>query len=107
MDKVLQEGDFVSGFRLISTPGHTLGHASLLRDSDGLLFTADAFANLSPIAGVRVGVLKALCTDPPLAKRSAEKLLGERFGTVLLAHGAVLREDARTKLEKAVERCRY
>lgn len=107
VDKVLREGDLVSGFRLISTPGHTLGHVSLLRDSDGLLFTADAFANLSPIAGVRVGVIKAFCTDPPLAKRSAEKLLGERFRTVLMAHGAVLREDARAKLEKAVERCRY
>ncbi len=106
VDKVLQEGDFVSGFRLISTPGHTLGHAALLRDSDGLLFTADAFASL-PIAGVRVGVTKALCTDPPLAKRSAEKLLGERFATVVMAHGPVLREDSRVKLQKAVERCRY
>ncbi len=104
--KVLREGDLVSGFRVISTPGHTLGHVSLLRDSDGLLFTADAFARL-PIVDVRVGVMKAFCTDPPLAKRSAAKLLGERFDTVLPAHGPVLREDARVKLQKAVERCRY
>lgn len=106
VDNVLREGDLISGFRLISTPGHTLGHVSLLRDSDGLLFTADAFARL-PIAGVRVGGTKALCTDPPLAKRSAEKLLGERFATVAMSHGSVLREDARTKLLRAVERCRY
>lgn len=104
--KVLREGDLVSGFRIIATPGHTLGHVSLLRDSDGLLFTADAFACL-PIAGVRVGVTKAFCTDPPLAKRSAEKLLGERFATVVMAHGPVLREDSRAKLQEAVERCRY
>ncbi|MGH3148315.1 MAG: MBL fold metallo-hydrolase, partial [Rubrobacter sp.] len=44
--KVLEEGDAVSGFRIISTPGHTLGHVSLLRDEDGLLFTADAFGCL-------------------------------------------------------------
>ena len=106
VDKVLREGDLVSGFRLISTPGHTLGHASLLRDSDGLLFTADAFARL-PIAGVRVGGARALCTDPPLAKRSAQKLLGERFATVAMSHGSVLRDDAGTKLLRAVERCRY
>jgi glyoxylase-like metal-dependent hydrolase (beta-lactamase superfamily II) len=44
--KVLREGDFVSGFRVIATPGHTPGHVSLLRDGDGLLFTADAFGCL-------------------------------------------------------------
>ncbi len=103
--RVLREGDLVSGFRLISTPGHTLGHASLLRDSDGLLFTADAFGYLPRKIGV--GVRKAFCADPLLAKRSAEKLLGERFGTVVMAHGPVLREDARAKLHKAVERFLY
>ena len=103
--KVLQEGDLVSGFRLIPTPGHTLGHASLLRDSDGLLFTADAFGCLP--RRIRVGVRKALCTDPPLAKRSAQKLLGERFATVVMAHGPVLGDGGRAKLQKAVGRCRY
>jgi glyoxylase-like metal-dependent hydrolase (beta-lactamase superfamily II) len=103
--KVLREGDLVSGFRLVSTPGHTLGHASLMRDSDGLLFTADAFGCLP--RKIRVGVRKALCTDPPLAKRSAQKLLAEDFATVVMAHGPVLREDARARLQKAVERCRY
>ena len=103
--KVLREGDIVSGFRIIATPGHTLGHTSLLRDSDGLLFTADAFGGLS--SRMRVGVLKAFCTDPPLAKHSAQKLLGERFTTVIPAHGPVLREDAGAELQRAVERCRY
>jgi glyoxylase-like metal-dependent hydrolase (beta-lactamase superfamily II) len=103
--KVLREGDLVSGFRLISTPGHTLGHASLLMDSDGLLFTADAFGCLP--RKIRVGVRKALCADPPLARRSAQKLLTENFATVVMAHGPVLRGDARAKLQRAVERCRY
>jgi glyoxylase-like metal-dependent hydrolase (beta-lactamase superfamily II) len=103
--KILREGDIVSGFRIIATPGHSLGHVSLLRDDDGLLFTADAFGCLPRM--VRVGVRKGLCTDPPMARRSAQKLLGERFGTVIMAHGPVLRSDARTKLQRAVERCRY
>ena len=103
--KVLREGDLVSGFRLISTPGHTLGHASILRDSDGLLFTADAFGCLP--RRIRVGVRKALCADPPLAKHSAQKLLAEDFTTVVMAHGPVLQTNARAKLQKAVERCRY
>ncbi|HEX7170740.1 MAG TPA: MBL fold metallo-hydrolase [Rubrobacter sp.] len=105
VEKILREGDLVSGFRIVSTPGHSLGHASLLRDSDGLLFTADAFGSLP--RKIRVGVIKALCTDPPMARRSARKLLGERFATVVMSHGSVLRSDARVKLERAVERCRY
>jgi glyoxylase-like metal-dependent hydrolase (beta-lactamase superfamily II) len=103
--RVLQEGDLVSGFRVISTPGHSLGHASLLRDDDGLLFTADAFGCLP--RKIRVGVFKALCTDPPLAKRSAGKLLAEDFATVVMGHGPVLRSGARSKLREAVEHCRY
>ena len=103
--KVLQEGDFVSGFRVISTPGHTPGHVSLLRDADGVLFTADAFGCLP--RRIRVGVRKAVCTHPPEAKRSGEKLLREDFATVVLAHGPILRAGARAKLREAVERCRY
>jgi glyoxylase-like metal-dependent hydrolase (beta-lactamase superfamily II) len=103
--KILREGDVVSGFRIIATPGHSLGHVSLLRDADGLLFTADAFGCLP--RKVRVGVSKGLCTDPPMARRSAQKLLGERFTTVVMAHGPVLRSDGRAKLGKAVQRCRY
>lgn len=103
--KILREGDLVSGFRVISTPGHTLGHVSLLCDSDGLLFTADAFGCLP--RKIRVGVRKALCNDPPEAKRSAEKLLGEDFATVILAHGKPLRAGAKETLREVVARCRY
>ena len=103
--KILREGDIVSGFRIIATAGNSLGHVSLLRDDDGLLFTADAFGCLP--RKVRVGVRKGLCTDPPMARRSAQKLLGEQFATAIMAHGPVLRSDARMKLQRTVERCRY
>src|SRR5215203_3217538 len=103
--RTLGEGDLVSGFRVISTPGHSPGHVSLLRDADGLLFTADAFGCLP--RRVRVGVRKGLCTDPPMARRSAQKLLGEQFATVIMAHGPVLRSNGSARLQKVVERCRY
>jgi glyoxylase-like metal-dependent hydrolase (beta-lactamase superfamily II) len=90
---------------VISTPGHTPGHVSLLRDADGLLFTADAFGCLPRKS--RVGLIKALCTDPPMAKRSAQKLLREDFTTVILAHGPVMRSGGREKLQRAIDRCRY
>ncbi|MDQ4127626.1 MAG: MBL fold metallo-hydrolase [Actinomycetota bacterium] len=103
--KVLREGDFVSGFRIVATPGHTLGHVSLLRDEDGLMFTADAFGCLP--RKIRVGVRTFLCVDPPLAKRSAGKLLSEDFSTVVMSHGPILRSEARAKLVEAFERCGY
>jgi len=103
--KVLREGDLVSRFRIIATPGHTLGHVSLLRDEDGILFTADAFGCLP--RKIRVGLRKSFCTDPPLAKRSAQKLLAERFGTVIFAHGPVLHTGAKERLREVVARCRY
>lgn len=98
-------GDTVAGFRVIPTPGHTLGHTSLLRDDDGLLFTADAFGCLP--RRVRVGVRKFFCTDPAMAKSSAEELLEEDFRTVVFAHGKLTRVGAKDLLRDVVARCDY
>ncbi len=103
--KVLREGDLVSGFRIVATPGHTPGHVSLLRDGDGLLFTADAFGCLP--RKIRVGVRKAVCVDPSEARRSAEKLLAQHFLTVVMSHGPVLRSAAKETLHGVVARCQY
>lgn len=105
VDRVVDEGENVAGFRVLRTPGHTLGHTSLLRDEDGLLFTGDAFGAM--VSRVKVGGLKAACTDPPLAKRSAEKILAEEFDTVVMTHGKPIHAGARRRLEEAVDRCDY
>ncbi len=105
IDSLAREGDVVAGFRVVLTPGHTLGHTSLLRDEDGLLFTGDAFGVL--LRKIRVGVYKAPCTDPPLAKRSAERLLAEEFGTVVMSYGSSLYADTQRRLREAVARCDY
>ncbi len=101
----LREGEVVAGFRLIATPGHTLGHTSLLSDQHGLLLTADAFGVLP--RKLRVGVRRELCTDPVMAKRSAEKLLAEHYETVVVSHGPVLRDNAKRRLTEIVEQCDY
>jgi len=105
VDSVADEGDLFAGFRVIATPGHSRGHTCLLRDEDGLLFSADAFGCLP--RKIRAGVRKALCTDPAQAKRSAEKLLAEEFTMVVFSHGKPLREGAREHLGKVVADCRY
>jgi glyoxylase-like metal-dependent hydrolase (beta-lactamase superfamily II) len=103
VDRALHEGDSFAGFRVIDTPGHSLGHTSLLRDRDGVLFTGDAFGRL-PFSKIRVGVGKFLCTDPLEAKRSAEKLLGEEFATVVFSHGTTEREGAKERLGEIAAR---
>ena len=103
VDRILHEGDTFAGFRVIATPGHTLGHTSLLRDRDGLLFTADAFGR-QPFSRIRVGVAKYVCADPLEAKRSAEKLLGEEFTTVVFSHGKTMREGAKERLAEIAAR---
>lgn len=105
VDSILHEGDLFGGFRVIATPGHTRGHTSLLRDEDGILFTADAFGCL-PLK-LRVGVRKALCMDPSQAKHSAEKLLAEGFTTVVFSHGKPSRNGAKERLREVVANCRY
>jgi glyoxylase-like metal-dependent hydrolase (beta-lactamase superfamily II) len=104
VDRVLHEGDTFAGFRVIATPGHTLGHTSLLRDRDGLLFTGDAFGRLPFSRRIRVGVGKYICADPLEANRSAEKLLGEEFTTVVFSHGKTMREGAKERLAEIVAR---
>ena len=69
------------------------------------MFTADAFGAL--VSKIRVGGTKAFSTDPPLAKRSAEKLLQEEFDTVVMSHGKQMYAGARRKLGEAVARCNY
>ena len=100
--RTISEGYEFAGFRVISTPGHTGGHTSLLNNRHRLLFTADAFGRIPEI---RVGVNDAISTDPVEARRSAEKLLKEEFSTVIFSHGKPVRgEDVKQRLRKVVDR---
>lgn len=107
VDRIVREGGTVGGMRMISTPGHTLGHASLIDDRSETLFTADAFGRL---AGLRVGGVKGFCADPPLALRSARKLLEEDLQSVYFTHGKpLLAENSapKTRLRSVVADCDY
>jgi glyoxylase-like metal-dependent hydrolase (beta-lactamase superfamily II) len=101
----ISEGYEFAGFRVISTPGHTGGHTSLLNKRHRLLFTADAFGRIPEI---RVGVNDAISTDPIEARRSAEKLLKEEFSTVVFSHGKPVQgEDVKWRLRRVVDRHGY
>ncbi|HZU15881.1 MAG TPA: MBL fold metallo-hydrolase, partial [Candidatus Dormibacteraeota bacterium] len=95
----------IAGFRVVATPGHSLGHTSLVSDERGLLLTGDAFGAMP--RRLRVGVRRAFCADPALARRSAEKLLEEDYRVVAFSHGPVLRGDPKSRLRQVVAECRY
>lgn len=101
----VREGAIVAGFRVIATPGHSLGHTSLLSDHHGVLLTGDAFGAMP--RKLRVGVRKAFCVDPAMAKGSAEKLLAEECRTVAFSHGPVLRDRPKDRLRQIIAECRY
>ena len=105
VDTVAREDDEFAGFRVIATPGHSLGHTSLLSERHGVLLTGDAFGCL-PFK-IRVGVRKFLCAEPAQAKHSAEKLLTEEFSTVAFSHGKTVSEDAHRILDEVTSRCEW
>ena len=98
--RTVRAGDDVGGFRVIATPGHTLGHTSLYHEEHRLLLTADAFGQL--FTGMQVGVTRPFCSDPARARRSAAQLLDLDFTTAVPSHGPVLREGAKEQLRAVV-----
>ena len=45
--RTLAQGDRVAGFEVIETPGHTIGHISFWRATDGLLVAGDAVLGMN------------------------------------------------------------
>ncbi len=78
---LLNDGELFGSLRVITTPGHTPGHASFFDERDGTLYTGDALICIG--GGVHVVgfgpwyfPLAAVATwNKPLALASAQKLL--------------------------------
>jgi hydroxyacylglutathione hydrolase len=94
VDRRLQEGDELAGFEVIDTPGHSAGHVSFWRESDGVLVLGDVLANMDVVTGLP-GLREPkgfLTPDPERNRRSAKKLAPLEPKLVLFGHGAPLRD---------------
>ncbi|RBL88899.1 MBL fold metallo-hydrolase [Chitinophaga flava] len=88
----------LEGWRYIETPGHTPGHISLYRESDGLLLAGDAFATTKAealtctLAQARhiSGPPRYFTTDWVAAETSVKKLAALQPSTVATGHGRPL-----------------
>jgi glyoxylase-like metal-dependent hydrolase (beta-lactamase superfamily II) len=79
-----REGSDIYGVRVIGTPGHTLGHISLLDEELGTLFVGDAVFNTN----------NTLSASPPqntadmaMANETVRKLGGLGFERAMFGHG--------------------
>ena len=104
VDRVLNDGDEVAGFRVIHAPGHAPGEVIYFRESDRVAIAGDVINTMNVFTGlpsVREPP-KAFTLDPVQNRGSIRKLLELRPSLVCVGHGAPLRDIS--KLERLVEK---
>ena len=104
VDRGLNEGDEVAGFRVVHAPGHSPGEVIFFRESDRVAIAGDVINTINLWTGLpRVQEPPAIfTTDPAENRRSIRKLLDLRPSLVCVGHGAPLRDIS--KLERLVAR---
>jgi glyoxylase-like metal-dependent hydrolase (beta-lactamase superfamily II) len=102
--RALKEGDEVAGFTVLDTPGHSPGHVSYWRESDGVLVCGDVMWGQNPFT-LRGGIREPFASfspDPRTNRESARRLTSLKPTLVCFGHGAPLRDP--DKFSAAVAR---
>jgi glyoxylase-like metal-dependent hydrolase (beta-lactamase superfamily II) len=89
VDRVLEEGDEVGGFRVVHAPGHSPGEVIFFRDSDRVAICGDVIRNITYIA-LRTRLAEPpddLTPDPAENRRSIQKLAALEPSLILPGHG--------------------
>ena len=92
--RALSDGDEVAGFTVLETPGHSPGHLSYWRASDGVLIIGDVLFNLNMLTGLREPPT-AFTPDPARNRESARRLAELEPSLVCFGHGPPLRDTAK------------
>jgi glyoxylase-like metal-dependent hydrolase (beta-lactamase superfamily II) len=93
VDRRLQEGDEVGGFKVLDVPGHSAGHLAFWREGDRVLILGDVLANIDQLTGIP-GLHEPkpyLTPDPEQNRRSARRLAELEPKLVLFGHGKAVR----------------
>ena len=89
VDRVLNEGDEVAGFRVVHAPGHARGEVIYFRDSDRVAICGDVIRNMSYATGLP-GIKEPpdiFTYDPPENRRSIRRLAELEPKVILPGHG--------------------
>ena len=99
-------------WRYLHTPGHSPGHISLYRDSDGVLLAGDAFVTTNQESAISVMLQTKVISGPPKyftydwdeAKRSVDELVDLHPKTAAAGHGMPMRgKELKTALRELQE----
>jgi hydroxyacylglutathione hydrolase len=104
IDGTVDEGDDVSGFRVVHIPGHAPGQIALFRDSDRVALTTDCFYTIDIGTGRHVGPRVPMAgtnLDTEQARASIRKLAALEPSVAWPGHADPLTGDVRGQLERA------
>jgi glyoxylase-like metal-dependent hydrolase (beta-lactamase superfamily II) len=96
VDRVLQEGDEVAGFRVVHAPGHARGEVIFFRDSDRVAICGDVIRNMSYATGLP-GIKEPpsiFTYDPAENRRSIHRLAELNPTAILPGHGPAVTDIA-------------
>ena len=100
----VDEGDDVSGFRVVHLPGHAPGMIGLFRESDRLALTSDCFYVIDPETSRKIPPgppPDAFNQDGEQARASMRKLAALDPSSAWPGHADALTGDVREQLERA------
>ncbi|HET7590632.1 MAG TPA: MBL fold metallo-hydrolase [Solirubrobacterales bacterium] len=89
VDRVLDQGDEVAGFRVVHAPGHAPGEVIFFRDSDRVAICGDVLRNITYVS-MRTKLAEPpddLTPDPPENRRSIRRLAELNPLLILPGHG--------------------
>jgi hydroxyacylglutathione hydrolase len=104
IDGTVEEGDDVSGFRVVHLPGHAPGLIALFRESDRLALTSDCFYVIDPETSLKrppAPPHEAFNEDTEQARASMRKLAALEPSAAWPGHADPLTGDVRAQLERA------
>jgi hydroxyacylglutathione hydrolase len=97
VERVLNEGDEVAGFRVVHAPGHARGEVIFFRDSDRVAICGDVIRNMSYASGrpMLAEPPEIFTYDPAENRRSIRKLADLKPALILPGHGPAVTEMAK------------
>src|SRR5262249_4971939 len=96
VNRVLQDGDEVAGFRVVHAPGHARGEVILFRESDRVAICGDVIRNMSyatALPGIKEPP-EIFTYDPAENRRSIRRLADLEPATILPGHGPPVTDRA-------------
>jgi glyoxylase-like metal-dependent hydrolase (beta-lactamase superfamily II) len=99
--RAVGDGEEVFGLRIVTTPGHTPGHISVLEPSASALIVGDAAFNLG---GMLTGSPPQFTASLVQAGESLRKLAGMQFEQLRFAHGPAITSGGPAAIAQLLER---